>query len=147
VTLPDPETGSASSACLDCACATLSSPATHSLAHVWCSIKTRLVRLVSDPSPPAPFCFLLLQVLLKNLQAMATCAICLDALKSPTAYPCGKSTPASARFLSSSSIVSNHCTHRLGHVFCYECVTRTIKLLSPLATTSCPTCRAAFPIG
>ncbi|KAI0310050.1 hypothetical protein OF83DRAFT_1178962 [Amylostereum chailletii] len=52
---------------------------------------------------------------------MSSCAICLDTLKAPTAYPCG-------------------------HVFCYECVARSVRPLNPLTTASCPTCRATFPI-
>ncbi|KAI0036196.1 hypothetical protein K488DRAFT_41649 [Vararia minispora EC-137] len=52
---------------------------------------------------------------------MSTCAICLDALKSPTAFPCG-------------------------HVFCYNCIAQSIHKLNPLSTTSCPTCRASFPL-
>jgi hypothetical protein len=34
-----------------------------------------------------------------------------------------------------------------GHVFCYDCISKTIQQLSPLSTSSCPTCRASFPLG
>ncbi|KZV70880.1 hypothetical protein PENSPDRAFT_431821 [Peniophora sp. CONT] len=52
---------------------------------------------------------------------MSTCAICLDALKSPTAFPCG-------------------------HVFCFTCIESTVHKHSPLACTQCPTCRTSFPL-
>ncbi|KAI0057414.1 hypothetical protein BV25DRAFT_1790874, partial [Artomyces pyxidatus] len=52
---------------------------------------------------------------------MAACAICLDALRSPIALPCG-------------------------HVYCHDCISSLVKEATSLATTKCPTCRTPFPL-
>ncbi|KAI0664499.1 hypothetical protein C8Q70DRAFT_895680, partial [Cubamyces menziesii] len=54
---------------------------------------------------------------------MPTCVVCLDALKDPAALPCG-------------------------HVFCYDCVIRLVRSVSPFSTSHfCPTCKKPYTIS
>ncbi|KAI0367604.1 hypothetical protein BV20DRAFT_551588 [Pilatotrama ljubarskyi] len=53
---------------------------------------------------------------------MPTCVVCLEALKDPAALPCG-------------------------HVFCYDCVIRLIRSVTPYTTNHfCPTCKQPYVI-
>ncbi|KAI0358207.1 hypothetical protein OH77DRAFT_1251988 [Trametes cingulata] len=54
---------------------------------------------------------------------MPTCIVCLEALKDPAALPCG-------------------------HVFCYGCVIRLIRSVTPYTTNHfCPTCKQPYTIS
>ncbi|RPD58943.1 hypothetical protein L226DRAFT_465555 [Lentinus tigrinus ALCF2SS1-7] len=54
---------------------------------------------------------------------MPTCIVCLNALKDPAALPCG-------------------------HVFCYDCLIRLIRSITPYTTNHfCPTCKQAYTIS
>ncbi|KAI0042733.1 hypothetical protein FA95DRAFT_1609945 [Auriscalpium vulgare] len=53
---------------------------------------------------------------------MPSCAICSGTYKSPTALPCG-------------------------HVYCYDCITKSTRVSTTISTTVCPTCRAPFSIA
>ncbi|KAI0766153.1 hypothetical protein BD413DRAFT_481616 [Trametes elegans] len=51
---------------------------------------------------------------------MPTCVVCLGNLKEPAALPCG-------------------------HVFCYDCVIRLVRSISPYTTNHfCPTCKQPY---
>lgn len=54
---------------------------------------------------------------------MPTCFVCLNALRDPAALPCG-------------------------HVFCYDCILRLIRSITPYTTNHfCPTCKTPYTIS
>ncbi|KAI0675587.1 hypothetical protein C8Q78DRAFT_963034 [Trametes maxima] len=54
---------------------------------------------------------------------MPTCVVCLDTLKDPAVLPCG-------------------------HVFCFECVVRLVRSVTPYTTNHhCPTCKHQYTVS